>query len=89
MHGMRRRILRALNDDRSPQTLSALGAMFPEAGLSQVSYHVLVLGDCGSVAVVDDRHAGEVLARAFVSTVAENPQIVAALQATEKMDEAR
>lgn len=87
MHGMRRRILRVLNEGDAPQTLQGLATVFPEASLSQVSYHVLVLGDCGSVAASEVQHAGGILARSFVSTVAANPQIVAVLQATETMDD--
>jgi DNA-binding transcriptional ArsR family regulator len=87
MHGTRRRILRVLSKGEAPKTLQGLAAMFPEASLSQVSYHVLVLGDCGSVAASEVQHAGGTLARSFVSTVAANPQIVAVLRATETMDD--
>lgn len=86
MHGMRRRILRALTQDPTPQTIEDLLPTFPGATLSAVNYHVLVLGDCGSLTVsrVEQTHGG--FARSFVSNVADNLEFVAALQATEQLD---
>jgi len=89
MHGMRRRILRVLSRAGAPCTLQGLAAMFPEASLSQISYHVLVLSGCGSVAASGIQHAGGTLARSFVSSVAADPQIVAVLKATGTMDDVR
>ncbi len=89
MHGMRRRILRTLNQDRSALTLRDLATVFPKASLSTVSYHLLVLGDCGAVAVAGVEPAEGTLTRSFVSIIAENTQITAVLGATERLDDVR
>ena len=87
MHGMRRCILRSLNYSDTPNGLRELSEEFPEVSLSQVSFHVLVLSDCGSVAIADVEPAATELSQLFISTVAANPQIVSALQATETLDD--
>jgi hypothetical protein len=85
---MRRQILRVLHRDGAPQTLRDLSTEFPQATLNQVSYHVLVLSDCGSVAVSSADFAGGASNRSFISAVAENSQVAAILEATEAMDAA-
>jgi len=87
IHGMRRRILRTLNQDRSARTLQELASVFPKASLSTVSYHVLVLSGCGVVTVSDAEGAERTLTRSFVSTVADSVQITAVLEATERLDD--
>lgn len=49
MHGVRRRILRILNQDSVPQTTQDLVKAFPGLSLSSVNYHVLVLEKCGNL----------------------------------------
>jgi DNA-binding transcriptional ArsR family regulator len=88
-HGMRRRILRTLNQDRSALTLQELATVFPKASLSTLSYHVLVLRDCGAVAIAGVEPAEGTLARSFVAVIAENTQITAVLDATERLDDVR
>lgn len=85
MHGMRRRILRILNQDQAPRSFRDLSGLFPDASLSQVNYHVLVLADCGSVVVA----SGGTLTRSFASAVAANPQFAAILRATETLDDSQ
>jgi hypothetical protein len=63
--------------------------MFPEASLNTVTYHALVLTDCGCVLIADVQQARGALIRSFVSNVADNPQFVAILRATEQLDEGR
>jgi len=87
MHGMRRRILRAFAESATARTTQDLLTAFPGAGLSSVNYHVLVLCECGSLTVSRVEQARGSLTRSFVSTVADDPQIVAVLRATEQLDD--
>lgn len=87
MHGMRRRILRLLHRVDTPRTLREIAQEFPNASLSQVSYHVLVLSDCGSVAIAGIQEDGGKLTQSFLSTVAASPQILGVLLATETLDD--
>jgi len=86
MHVIRRRILRALSQEQTPQTPQDLHATLRRDRLATINYHLLVLGDCGSVAVArieQDRGAN---ARSFVSNVANDAQYAAVLRATEQLD---
>jgi DNA-binding transcriptional ArsR family regulator len=87
MHGTRRRILRALNDDPTPQTTRDLAARFPEITLPTITYHVLVLEECGSLAVSHVEQARGDLTRSFVSNIADDVEFVAVLQMTEPLDD--
>ena len=51
MHATRRRILRALSEGRAVRTPKELLRVFPGVGLDVINYHLLVLEDCGSLAV--------------------------------------
>jgi hypothetical protein len=51
MHGVRRRILRTFNQDPTPRTTKDLQKTFPNLSFSSVNYHVLVLDECGCLAV--------------------------------------
>lgn len=86
MHGTRRRILRALSEDPTPQTTQDLVATFPEVTLKTITYHVLVLEECGSLRVSHVKQARGSFTRSFISNVADNAEIVAVLQATEPLD---
>ncbi len=86
MHGTRRRILRALSEDPTPQTTQDLVATFPEITLKTITYHVLVLEDCGSLAVSHVKQARGSFTRFVISNVADNAEIVAVLRATEPLD---
>ena len=86
MHGLRRCILRTLNQAQAPLTTADLLSTFPGVTLQTVSYHACVLEDCGAVEGSLEQVPGG-LTRSLVSRVAENPQIVAVLQATERLDE--
>jgi DNA-binding transcriptional ArsR family regulator len=87
MHGMRRRILRALSEDPTPRTSKDLLTTFPGVSLSTVSYHVLVLTDYGSLAVSHVEQVHGTVVRSFVSNVADNAQYIAVLRATEQLDD--
>jgi hypothetical protein len=89
MHGTRRRILRVFGEDPTPRTTKELLPTFPGVSLSTIVYHVLVLEDCGSLSVSHVAQDAGALHRSFVSTVADNVEIVAVLQATESLDDAR
>ena len=85
MHGMRRRILRALSEGPAPSTLDDLLTIFPGVGLSTVYYHVLVLEDCGSLARLGQDSGTST--RLLVSNVTDDAQYVLVLRATEELDE--
>jgi DNA-binding transcriptional ArsR family regulator len=89
MHGVRRRILRALSEDPSPRTTADILATIPGGTLSTVHYHVLVLQDCGSLAVSHVKQVRGTVVRSFVSNVADNAQYIAILRATARLDDAR
>jgi len=86
MHATRRRILRVL-DDASPRTTQDLMAAFPGVSLRTITYHALVLGQCGSVSASPLKPVHGNCARSFVSNVAANAQYVAILGATEQLDD--
>lgn len=86
MHGMRRRILRILGD-ATPRTAKDLLATFPGVSLGTITYHALVLGECGSVTASALKPVNGNCARSFVSNVAGNAQYVAVLGATEPLDD--
>lgn len=89
MHGVRRRILRMFNQDATPRTTQGLLKTFPELSLSSVNYHVLVLDECGSLAVSRAKATPGSFTRLLTSNVAEDPQLVAILRATESLDDVR
>ncbi len=86
MHGMRRRILRVLGD-ATPRTAKDLLTTFPGVSLGTITYHALVLGECGSVTASPLQPAQGNCARSFVSNVAGNAQYVVVLGATEQLDD--
>jgi len=89
MHGLRRRILRTLNQDRTPRSTQDLRTTFPRSSLSSVSYHVFVLGECGILTVSRVKAAPGSFTHLLTSNVAEDPQLVAVLRATESLDDVR
>lgn len=50
-HPVRRRMLRALNDDGKAQTLEELTTLIPGTNISTIGYHALALEECGTVSV--------------------------------------
>lgn len=89
MHGVRRRILRTFNQDPAPRTTLDLLATLPGLSLSSVNYHVLVLGECGSLTVSKVKVAPESFIRLLRPNIADDPQLAAVLRATESLDDAR
>lgn len=89
MHGVRRRILRMLNQDPTPRTTQDLLKTFPELSLSSVNYHVLVLDQCGSLTISRVRSTVGSFTRVVTSNVADDPQFEVVLRATESMDDVR
>jgi hypothetical protein len=89
MHGVRRRILRMLNQDSTPQATHDLVRKFPGLSLSSFNYHVLVLDQCGSLTASRGKKTPGGFARLLISNVADDPQLVAALRATESLDDVR
>jgi hypothetical protein len=83
---MRRCILRTLNQTQTPLTTEALLPAFSGVTLQTLNYHVCVLEDCGAIGGSPVEQARGGLTRSLVSNVAENLQIVAILQATERLD---
>jgi hypothetical protein len=86
-HWMRRRILRTLNRDLVPWTADELAAIFPDCDLNMVNYHTLVLADCGAVSVSYLEPRRGRLVRTYFTNVADNAEIVSALQATTELDD--
>lgn len=84
-HPIRRQILRTLDRDTSPLTLGGFAEEMP-AGLSTISYHLLVLEECGLVSVSGALTGPGEAERSFVSNFADNRAVVAALQAAEPLD---
>jgi hypothetical protein len=89
MHGVRRRILRMFNQDPTPRTTQDLLKTFPGLSLSSVNYHVLVLGECGSLMASRVRATPGSFTRLLTSNAADDPQLVAVLRATESLDDVR
>jgi DNA-binding transcriptional ArsR family regulator len=89
MHGVRRRILRMLNQEPIPRTIQELIKGFPGLSLSSVNYHVLVLDECGSLTASRGKATPGSVARLLISNVADDPQLVAVLRATESLDDVR
>jgi DNA-binding transcriptional ArsR family regulator len=89
MHGVRRRILRMLNQDPIPRTARDLLKTFPDLSLSSLNYHILVLDECGILTVSRAKATQGSFARVFTANVADDAQLLAALQATESLDDAR
>ena len=89
MHGARRCILRILNQDAAPQSTRDLQKAFPRLSLSGLNYHVLVLADCGTVSLPHEKGPLGSSTRLVSSNVADDPQLVAVLRATNSLDNAR
>lgn len=89
MHGVRRRILRMLNQDPTPQATRDLFRTFPGLSLSSVNYHVFVLAECRSLTISRGMATPGSFIRLLTSNVAEDPQLVAVLRATESLDDVR
>jgi DNA-binding transcriptional ArsR family regulator len=87
MHGVRRGILRMLNQGPIPRTTQDLLETFPGLSLSSVNYHVLVLDECGSLTVSRGKAAPGGFTRLLISNVADDPQLVAVLRMTESLDD--
>jgi len=89
MHGVRRRILRMFNQDPTPRTAQDLLKTLPGLSPNSLNYHVIVLGECGSLTVSRVKATPGRFTRLLASNVAEDPQLVAVLRATESLDEGR
>jgi hypothetical protein len=89
MHGVRRRILRMLNQAPTPQATADLVGKFPGLSLSSFNYHVLVLDQCGILTASRGKATPGGFVRLLISNVVEDPQLVAVLRATESLDDVR
>lgn len=87
MHRIRRRILRELRGDPTPRTTRDLLATFPGVTLQTITYHVLVLEECGGLMVSHIKQAGGSYARFFGSSIGCDPVVLTVLQATERLDD--
>jgi DNA-binding transcriptional ArsR family regulator len=77
-HELRRRILRAMLDEEAEKISPRRLAHLLKEPLSNVSYHVRVLADCGAIALVDTQPVrGSV--QHFYSPAIEEPWALAAL----------
>jgi DNA-binding transcriptional ArsR family regulator len=85
-HPTRRRILRILERGPKPQTLTELSDVIPTANISSISYHALVLEECGCVTVTAafPRHTNA--ERCYVSNIRDDRRVTEALQATRHLD---
>jgi hypothetical protein len=87
MHETRRRVLRVFRGDPTPKTTRDLMATLPRITLQTMTYHVLVLENCGSLTVSRVEQAGGSITRSYISNAGDNAEIVAALHATERLDD--
>jgi DNA-binding transcriptional ArsR family regulator len=85
-HPTRRRILRALDGTGEAWTLEELGAAIAGTPISTVSYHVLVLEECGSVLVTVALPESQRSQR-FASAVGDDATIREVLDRTRAEDE--
>lgn len=85
---IRRDILRFLNESEHPRRAVEITAELPGIALNAVKYHTDVLKNCGSVVIVGslETMGGRVL---YSSAVAEDAQVVSALQKTRRADQRR
>jgi DNA-binding transcriptional ArsR family regulator len=86
-HPIRRRILRVLTHDSSPQTLIDLGEGIPDTSVSTIGYHLLVLEECAFVSVSGVLTGPGDAERHFASNIADNRVVIQALQETQRLDE--
>jgi hypothetical protein len=77
------------SQDPTPRTPQDLLKAFPGLNLSSVNYHVLVLDECGSLTVSRVKATAGSLIHLLTSNVADDPQLVAVLRATESLDDVR
>jgi DNA-binding transcriptional ArsR family regulator len=89
IHGTRRGILRALQQDPAPRATRDLLSVFPGVTLQTISYHVLVLEECGSLTVSRIEQSPGSFARFFCSNIDCDPEILTVLRETEQLDAVR
>lgn len=87
-HKLRRCILRSLHESDEPSSPARLAKTL-EAPLSNVSYHVTVLRGFGTVEKSDEQQVRGTIEHFYVSLVADDPKILAILEATREEDEAK
>lgn len=88
-NGARRRLLRMLDQDPRPRTIQDFRKAFPGLSLSRLHYHVLVLGRCDCLTVSRVGATPRSCTFLLASNVADDPQVAAALRATEALDDVR
>jgi DNA-binding transcriptional ArsR family regulator len=76
IHRTRRRILRAFREDPTPKTPRSLLSAFPGITLQTLTYHVLVLEECGSLTVSHVEQSPGSFARFFQSSIGCDPEIL-------------
>jgi DNA-binding transcriptional ArsR family regulator len=86
-HRTRRCILRALHASRGPSSPTRIAKAL-QMGLSNSSYHMNVLARFRTVKRVDEKQVRGAMEHFYVSTVADNPNVLAILEATRAEDEA-
>jgi DNA-binding transcriptional ArsR family regulator len=85
-HSTRRQILRALTHDADRLTLVDLSEAIPDASISTIGYHLLILEESGMVSVSRVLTAPGGTERGFASTIADNQTVAAALGAMLALD---
>lgn len=85
-HPIRRQLLRCLNRDHTAQTLAELGECTPGVGISTISYHMLVLQQCGFVSVSPEMSRPGRIGHSFSSNIADDRVVTVALEATQELD---
>jgi DNA-binding transcriptional ArsR family regulator len=87
IHRTRRIILRALRQDPVPKTTRDLLSISPGVTLQTITYHVLVLEECGSLTVSHVEQSPGNFARLFQSSIGCDSEILTVLQETERLDD--
>jgi DNA-binding transcriptional ArsR family regulator len=85
-HPIRRQLLRCLNRTHEAQTLADLGECVPDVGISTISYHILVLQQCGFVSVSPELPRPGRVGHSFSSNIADDRVVTVALDATLQLD---
>jgi DNA-binding transcriptional ArsR family regulator len=82
----RREILRILHDSEQPRGLQEIADELPDCTVSEVGYHTRVLEQAGGLVLDDEAPTSDRERRRYVSAVAEDLQVLAALHGTQSAD---
>lgn len=85
-HGLRRRILRVMNEAGGPISPVKVGKLL-NASLGNVSYHINLLRDLGAVELKSLTQVRGAMEHFYIATTDDNKAIMALLEETREADE--